>query len=120
MNNRGFSITELMIVVAIFAIIAAAAVPLYSNYQVRAKITSADIAAKVYINEITNYTYETGKFPDDDSELWGCVEVNKGSVVEVCKERTDDQNAIIRVYVEPTLVPDVEDPYYQYDLALVE
>ncbi|QEO56777.1 prepilin-type N-terminal cleavage/methylation domain-containing protein [Francisella marina] len=120
MNNRGFSITELMIVVAIFAIIAAVAIPMYSNYQVRAKLSGADIAARSYINEITHYIYETGKFPDEDSELWGCVEVNKDNVVQVCKERVDAQNANIKVYVEPTLIPDITDPYYQYDLALSE
>ncbi|AEI36434.1 Type IV pilus biogenesis protein PilE [Francisella salina] len=120
MNNRGFSITELMIVVAIFAIIAAAAVPLYSNYQVRAKLSGTDMTARSYIDEMTHYANVNGEFPDDDSELWGCVEVNKGSVVEVCKEKVDAQNAYIEVHVEPTLIPSVTDPYYQYDLSIVE
>ncbi|AJI53849.1 prepilin-type N-terminal cleavage/methylation domain-containing protein [Francisella philomiragia] len=120
MNNRGFSLIELIIVIAIIAIIAAVAIPMYSNYQVRAKLSGADIAARSYINEITHYIYETGKFPDEDSELWGCVEVNKDNVVKVCKERVDAQNANIKVYVEPTLIPDITDPYYQYDLSIVE
>ena len=46
--------------------------------------------------------------------------MNKDNVVEVCKERVDDQNANIKVYVDQTLVPDVTDPYYQYDLVLTE
>ncbi|MEY8714531.1 prepilin-type N-terminal cleavage/methylation domain-containing protein [Francisella philomiragia] len=120
MNSRGFSLIELIIVIAIIAIVVAVAIPMYSNYQVRAKITSADITARVYINEIADYTYVTGKFPDEDSELWGCVEVNKDNVVQVCKESVDAQNANIKVYLEPTLIPDITDPYYQYDLSIVE
>ncbi|MED7819271.1 MULTISPECIES: prepilin-type N-terminal cleavage/methylation domain-containing protein [unclassified Francisella] len=119
MISKGFSIVELMVVIAIIAIIAAVAIPIYSNYQIRAKLSSADIVARVYVNEVTHYTYETGQFPAQDSEVWGCAGINKDNVVQVCKERTDDQNAIIKVYVEPTLVPDVTDPYYQYDLTLV-
>ncbi|MBK2028132.1 prepilin-type N-terminal cleavage/methylation domain-containing protein [Francisella noatunensis] len=120
MNNRGFSLIELIIVIAIIAIIAAVAIPMYSNYQVKAKLSGADIAARSYINEITHYTYEAGKFPDEDSKLWDHVILNKDNIVKIEKERIDDQNANIKVYVEPTLIPDVAEPYYQYDLVLTE
>ncbi|QIV96030.1 prepilin-type N-terminal cleavage/methylation domain-containing protein [Allofrancisella inopinata] len=116
--QKGFSLIELIVVIAIIAIIAAIAVPLYSNYQVKAKLSKADIAARTYINEITHYTYETGVIPVQDSDLWGCVELNKDNVTQVCKERIDSQNAVIKVYVEQSLIPDVEDPYYQYNLTL--
>ncbi|MEY8716525.1 prepilin-type N-terminal cleavage/methylation domain-containing protein [Francisella philomiragia] len=120
MNSRGFSLIELIIVIAIIAIIATIAIPMYSNFQIRAKLSGADIAARNYINQITHYIYETGKFPDENSDLWGCVEINKDNVVQVCKERVDAQNASIKVYVELTLIPDVAEPYYQYDLVLTE
>ena len=118
-KNKGFSILELMLVIAIIAIIVAIAIPMYSNYQVRAKLSSADIKARVYINEIVDHTYQTGEFPSAGSNLWGCENINESYVRQVCKVRTDSENAVVTVYVDQNLVPDVNNPYYQYDLALV-
>src|SRR5688572_30469566 len=68
--QKGFTLIELMIVVAIIGILAAVALPAYQDYTVRAKMSEVILALSACRTSITEVYQSGGSGPGANS--WGC------------------------------------------------
>ena len=68
--QQGFTLIELMIVVAIIGILAAVALPAYQDYTIRAKMSEVILALSACRTSITEVYQSGGSQPAQNS--WGC------------------------------------------------
>jgi type IV pilus assembly protein PilA len=61
--QKGFTLIELMIVIAIIGILAAIAIPAYQNYTIRAQVTEGLSLAAGWKTAISEYYAQNGSFP---------------------------------------------------------
>lgn len=87
-KSKGFSLVELMVVIAIIAILAAVAIPMYSNYKEKAAISESfniigSIKAQIQDNinsglDLSNQSYPTpnGVSVIDKSSTGATIQIN--------------------------------------------
>ena len=64
-KQQGFTLIELMIVIAIVGILAAIALPAYQDYTVRAKVSEAMVNLAEAKTTIAEYYSANNRFPED-------------------------------------------------------
>ncbi|EMT5664854.1 pilin, partial [Neisseria gonorrhoeae] len=65
--QKGFTLIELMIVIAIVGILAAVALPAYQDYTARAQVSEAILLAEGQKSAVTEYYLNNGEWPENNA-----------------------------------------------------
>jgi type IV pilus assembly protein PilA len=95
--QQGFTLIELMIVVAIIGILAAVALPAYQDYTVRAKMSEVILAMSACRTSITEVYQSGGSAPGPNG--WGC-EISAGAGTKYVAAITTDVNGVVSATVQ--------------------
>ncbi|HFB0438963.1 TPA: pilin, partial [Neisseria gonorrhoeae] len=96
--QKGFTLIELMIVIAIVGILAAVALPAYQDYTARAQVSEAILLAEGQKSAVTEYYLNHGEWPENNASA-GVASASdiKGKYVE----KVEVKNGVVTAQMKP-------------------
>jgi len=97
--QKGFTLIELMIVVAIIGILAAVALPAYQDYTIRAKMSEVILAMSSCRTSITE-VYQSGPTTAPAADGWGCEILTASQQTKYVNAVHTDVNGVVKATVQ--------------------
>src|SRR5690606_20965028 len=101
-TQQGFTLIELMIVVAIIGILAALAIPAYQDYTIRAKVSEAVTLAAEAKTAVAETAAALGGLDKVTKDNWGYKLSNATQYVAKIELDDSDENPVIIVETQDT------------------
>ncbi|EMS4288598.1 pilin [Neisseria gonorrhoeae] len=87
--QKGFTLIELMIVIAIVGILAAVALPAYQDYTARAQVSEAILLAEGQKSAVTEYYLKTANGPKTTAlPAWHLLHQSKANMLKALRSQT--------------------------------
>ncbi|HFA0613753.1 TPA: pilin, partial [Neisseria gonorrhoeae] len=97
--QKGFTLIELMIVIAIVGILAAVALPAYQDYTARAQVSEAILLAEGQKSAVTEYYLNHGKWPANNGDAGvASSDKIKGKYVQ----KVEVNNGVVTAEMKPS------------------
>ncbi|HGP7264634.1 TPA: pilin, partial [Neisseria gonorrhoeae] len=97
--QKGFTLIELMIVIAIVGILAAVALPAYQDYTARAQVSEAILLAEGQKSAVTEYYLNHGKWPENNDSA-GVASASK--IIGKYVQKVEVNNGVVTAQMKPS------------------
>ena len=106
--QKGFTLIELMIVIAIIGILAAIAIPAYQDYTIRSQVTEGLTLASQTKASVAEYYASNGRWPVDNADLGYATALTASASGKYVQSLEVNNGTIIITY--SSVLPQIANP----------